>query len=125
MPLPAHDLLAGYAPGSSAFFASPQHTLLAEGVAAQLPPGTTAGSGLGDAARALLAGSARARGTGVVVGAVPFAADRPAALFVPDTARWGGALPRRTPPAYVATTVEAGIRPLPEPEEYAAGVRGA
>ncbi|NHC45394.1 isochorismate synthase [Motilibacter aurantiacus] len=126
MPLPAQHALAGYVPGASAFFASPRHTLLAEGVVARLPDGT-ASSRLGDAVRLLLADAVLAGGPGIVVGAVPFAPGRGAALTVPEQVTWGAPLaaPAPAPALPPPAAGEVVVRPVPEPERYAAGVAAA
>ncbi|NHC14126.1 isochorismate synthase [Motilibacter sp. E257] len=124
MSLPAQQLLAGYAPGTSAFFASPRHTLLAEGVSARLPAGPPPAD-LGAAVRRLLEEATAAGDPAIVVGAVPFDPGRGAALSVPVHATWGAPLSPSVPRPAAPFAAEAVVRPVPEPEDYKAGVAAA
>jgi isochorismate synthase len=126
-----YDLIEEYAPGSSFFFASPRHTLLATGTAVRLPardadlPAYTAG--LLDALR----------GDGappLAVGAVPFADPAGAHLVVPAAAHWAEPLSATRPARGGAALAYAGqrpdhggyeLRPVPEPGEYVRGVEQA
>ncbi|GAA0469874.1 isochorismate synthase DhbC [Paractinoplanes deccanensis] len=121
----AAELLAGYRPGNSSLFASPSGTLLAEGTYFAVPPSGRR-DGLADLAHRVDAvlGVAEAAGHEVrtVVGAVPFAPDAAAHLVVPMRLRRGG------PPAAFAEPTGGlvkEIRPVPEPERYAAAVAEA
>src|SRR5688500_7144994 len=84
------DLLATYRPGSDFFFASPHGTLLAEGTYFAVPPSARPNelADLSDRVSAVL-DLARAAGheDPVVVGAIPFDHDAPAALLVPQRVR--------------------------------------
>ncbi|MEV4401331.1 isochorismate synthase [Actinoplanes sp. NPDC049598] len=120
------ELLAGYRPGSSSLFASPSGTLLAEGTYFAVPPSGRP-DGLADLAHRVDAvlGVAEAAGHEVrtVVGAVPFAPGADAHLVVPMRLRRGG-----PPVASVSDEAAAPvkqIRPVPEPERYAAAVAEA
>lgn len=123
----ATALLDAYRPGTDRFFAAPEATLLARGVHTQVDhderPLTVR------VAQTLR----RARETGddprpLVVGAIPFDRTAPAALAVPETVRWAPAL--RTDPLIALPAPQAAgtgwdVRPVPEPERYAAAVADA
>lgn len=118
----ATALLNEYTPGSR-FLSTPTRTVLGIGVHSEVPHGQRP---LTERVRATLD---TARGVGhatpVVVGAVPFDQDAPAALVVPQTLRTAPPLttdPLVALPVELPTTTDWQIRPVPEPEEYEAGV---
>ncbi|MEU6113453.1 isochorismate synthase [Streptomyces sp. NPDC047117] len=123
----ATALLDGYRPGTDRFLATPHHTLLGRGTAAEVPhdqrPLTERVQDVLDTRRR--AGDAAP----IVVGSLPFAPDAPPALAVPRSVRW--APPLREDPL-VALPAPAGddrgqwdMRPVPEPEQYGAAVAAA
>lgn len=103
------------------FMASPRHTLLAQGVHAAVPHGS---SPLESRVRAALR---QAAGDGldapVVVGAVPFDARRPAALRVARSWRRADPLLGLVPASRAPQS--CAVRQVPEAEVYAAGVAEA
>ncbi|WP_033341851.1 isochorismate synthase DhbC [Catenuloplanes japonicus] len=118
----ATELIDDYRPGSSFFFASPRHTLLAEGIAAVVPgraadlPSYVAG----------MLGALREAGDvrPIATGAIPFADTAAAQLVVPMSARWSAppvnrVLPRPDAPAGYH------VQPVPEPARYTEGVARA
>ncbi|MFG1991009.1 isochorismate synthase [Actinoplanes sp. NPDC048988] len=121
----AAELLAGYRPGRSSLFASPSGTLLAEDTYFAVPPSGRR-DGLADLAHRVDAVLAVAEAAGhevrAVVGAVPFAPGADAHLVVPMRLRRGG------PPAPGVIDLKSPVtrvRPVPEPEKYAAAVADA
>ncbi|MBM2616675.1 isochorismate synthase [Actinoplanes sp. LDG1-06] len=122
----AAELLAGYRPGSSTLFTSPSGTLLAEGEYFAVPQSGRR-DGLADLSRRVDAvlGVAEAAGHEVrtVVGAVPFAPGAPDRLVVPARLRRGSA-PVATPAERSSFRADK-VRPVPEPEQYAAAVAEA
>ncbi|MFC9342232.1 isochorismate synthase DhbC [Streptomyces sp. NPDC057020] len=108
------------------FLATPTRTLLAHGVQREVPHGTApVARRVADALR-----EARSAGlaTPVVIGALPFAQDAPAALVIPEAVRTGPALaydPLVALPAAEPPAVAWSVRPEPEPEVYAKGVASA
>ncbi|PWI42262.1 isochorismate synthase [Streptomyces sp. ICBB 8177] len=122
----ATALLDAYRPGGTAFFGSPTRTLLARGVRARVPHGEAP---LAERVAGTLH-AARAQGIErpVVVGAVPFDADAPARLFVPELLYTATPLERDplialdAPPAGPAAWT---VRPHPEPVVYEAAVAEA
>ncbi|MFH8983880.1 isochorismate synthase DhbC [Streptomyces varsoviensis] len=122
----ATGLLDAYAPGDARFFASPTRTLLAHGVRAEVPhderplPRRVA--------ETLEARRAAGDPAPLVVGAVPFDQDAPAALAVPETARWAPPLaedPLIALPAAAPEATRWQIRPVPEPAVYGDAVAEA
>ncbi|MET9255598.1 isochorismate synthase [Streptomyces sp. NPDC003717] len=123
----ATALLESYRPAGDRFLATPHRTLLGRGTAAEIPhtPAPPA-----ERVREALA---RLRRPGapapVVMGALPFAPDAPAALAVPDTVRW--APPLREDPLIALPVPEDPDRPawrvreVPEAARYGAAVAGA
>ncbi|GAA4823459.1 isochorismate synthase [Streptomyces ziwulingensis] len=123
----ATSLLDAYQPAGDRFLATPHRTLLGRGTAVGIPH---------DSRPAALRvketlGALRRSGTAapVVVGALPFAPDAPAALAVPETVHW--APPLREDPL-VALHVPDGadrpewrVREVPAPEHYGAAVASA
>ncbi len=117
----ASDLLAAYLTGSF-YFSSARGTMLADGVHSRV--GADAGPRAAAADQALRAAAAAGLPDPVVVGAVGFRPEARASLVVPAVVRRAGA------PEYLTVPdVHAGagwrVRPLPEPEGYADGVRRA
>ncbi|MFD4135977.1 isochorismate synthase, partial [Streptomyces goshikiensis] len=89
----ATALLDAYRPGDH-FLSTPTRTLLADGVRASVAPGDAP---LTERVRAALADAAHDGDLWpMILGAVPFDPDEPAALVVPE--RGGGGPPRRTHP---------------------------
>ncbi|PAU44684.1 isochorismate synthase, partial [Streptomyces albireticuli] len=78
----ATSLLDAYEPGRARFFASPTRTLLAHGVRAEVPHGTT--PLVRRVTETLDAQLLAGHEAPVVIGAVPFAPTAPAALAVPE-----------------------------------------
>lgn len=122
----ATALLDAYAPGDARFFASPTRTLLAHGVRAEVPhDARPLPVRVAETLDAQLRGGNRAP---VVVGAVPFDHTAPAALAVPEVARWAPALcedPLVGIPAPVPGAGGWQVRPVPAPDVYGAGVAEA
>ncbi|XZG69921.1 isochorismate synthase [Chitinibacteraceae bacterium HSL-7] len=117
------DLLARWTGDSPYFFATPDHAMLASGVRERISTSAASGTLLRDVDAAL----ARARASGVarpiVVGAIPFAPDEPAALFVPEHVEWSAALP----PRELARQPELSLalQQVPPARDYASGVTRA
>lgn len=117
----ATALLDAYRPGGDCrFFASPARTLLAHGARHQVPHGD---SPLAErVAETMAAAESEGGAAPVVVGAVPFRTEEPAALVVPQAVRW--APPLRTDPliALPGPPADAGeawrMRPMPEAHTY-------
>ncbi len=108
------DLLDDYRPGAF-LFASPDGSLLAEGIHAHV---TAVGSPSGLAARVDAAlRSAKAAGIAdpIVVGALPFRRDAPAHLVVPRSVRRGPALAAAPVPA---ASADWSIRAVPAAADY-------
>ncbi|MFC7302947.1 isochorismate synthase DhbC [Streptomyces monticola] len=122
----ATALLDAYRPGDTRFFASPTRTLLAHGVRAEVPHDARP---LAERVAETLRDQARAgNGAPVVVGAVPFDHGAPAALAVPEAARWAPALkedPLVGIPAPAPAAADWDVRQVPAPEAYAASVAEA
>ncbi|MFD0549253.1 isochorismate synthase DhbC [Streptomyces rectiviolaceus] len=123
----ATALLDAYRPGDTRFFASPTRTLLAHGTAAEVPHDERP---LTERVAATLDAQLRAGNHApVVVGSIPFDPTAPAALAVPEAARWAPAL--RTDPLVALPTeppATAGgwkVREAPSGAEYAASVEAA
>ena len=125
----AADLLTGYRPGTSFFFASPHGTILTDGAYFAVPRSTRA-EGLADLPGRVAAVLDLARAAGhddpVVVGAVPFDHQDQAHLVVPDQVRRAGPL-SAAPPVTASEFVDEDpavpvVTPQPAPEVYAAAV---
>lgn len=123
----ATALLEAYRPGTDRFLATPRHTLLGSGTRAPVPHDDRP---LTLRVREVLDASRGAGGPApVVVGSVPFAPDGTAALAVPETLRWAGALRADPLIALHGPEVEPGddwrIREVPAAEEYSEAVAAA
>ncbi|MER5963468.1 isochorismate synthase DhbC [Streptomyces sp. NPDC002057] len=108
------------------FLATPTRTLLAHGVQREVPHGTAPVAERVTAA--LRAARSDRRAAPVVIGALPFEQDAPAALVIPETVRTGPALaydPLVALPAAEPSAASWTVRPEPEPEVYAKGVASA
>ncbi|MEV7345320.1 isochorismate synthase [Streptomyces sp. NPDC093544] len=82
----ATALLDAYRPGRDRFLASPRHTLLGRGTAAEIPHDTRP---LAGRVREVLDARRRAGDPApIVVGSLPFAPDAPPSLAVPESVRW-------------------------------------
>ncbi|WP_329549533.1 isochorismate synthase [Streptomyces sp. NBC_01356] len=82
----ATALLDAYRPGTDRFLASPRHTLLGRGTAAEIPHDTRP---LARRVREVLDARRRAGVPApIVVGSLPFAPDAPPSLAVPESVRW-------------------------------------
>ncbi|WP_330237777.1 isochorismate synthase DhbC [Streptomyces sp. NBC_00525] len=121
----ATSLLDAYTPGAR-FLATPGRTLLADGPARQVPHGARP---VDQRVTAALAEAADAgQDAPVVLGAIPFDHTAPAALSVPERLRTAPPLssdPLIALPSSPAASPDWGIRPVPEPDVYAAGVASA
>ncbi|KPC83910.1 MULTISPECIES: isochorismate synthase DhbC [Streptomyces] len=121
----ATSLLDAYGPGAS-FLATPRRTLLAHGAGRQVPHDERPLDVRVDATLAEAGAAGQARP--LVIGAIPFDHEAPAALNVPTAVRV--ALPLASDPLIalpvgVSGAVDWRIRPVPEPGVYAAGVASA
>ncbi|MEK9520902.1 isochorismate synthase DhbC [Streptomyces venezuelae] len=108
------------------FLATPTRTMLAHGVQREVPHGTAPVAER--VAEALRAARSEGRTAPVVIGALPFEQDAPAALVIPETVRTGPALaydPLVALPAAETPATAWTVRPEPEPEVYAKGVATA
>ncbi len=124
--LPA-QILAGYVPGSSFFFASPRRTLLARGTFATVshPGGPEALSRLPERVAAALFEARHAdHDIPIAVGAIPFHASSPAQLVVPLTLQRAGSLELEAL-APRAPTPRFSIQFVPEPAVYCRAVEQA
>ncbi|MEV0275795.1 isochorismate synthase DhbC [Streptomyces sp. NPDC050610] len=122
----ATGLLDAYAPGDTRFFASPTRTLLAHGVRAEVPHDERPLARR--VAETLEARRAAGDPAPIVVGAVPFDQDAPAALAVPESTRWAPPLaedPLIALPAAAPEATRWRIRPAPEPAGYGDAVAEA
>ncbi|GAA2955808.1 MULTISPECIES: isochorismate synthase DhbC [Streptomyces] len=121
----ATSLLDAYTPGAR-FLATPGRTLLAQGDARQVPHDERP---LDERVRATLAeAGAAGQESPVVIGAIPFDHEAPAALSVPTALRTAPPLasdPLIALPVGVPDSTDWRIRPVPEPEVYGAGVASA
>ncbi|WP_405933318.1 isochorismate synthase [Streptomyces sp. NBC_00827] len=82
----ATALLDAYRPGTDRFLASPRHTLLGRGTAAEIPHDTRP---LARRVREVLDARRRAGAPApIVVGSLPFAPDAPPSLAVPESVSW-------------------------------------
>jgi len=120
-------LLDDYFPGTDRFLATPRHTLLGRGTAAEVPHDARP---LTRRVRDVLAARRTPDGPApIVVGSLPFAPDAPPALAVPESVRW--APPLRDDPftglPVPRTEGEPGwtVREVPEPERYGEAVAAA
>ncbi|MGW6414083.1 isochorismate synthase DhbC [Streptomyces sp. NPDC055055] len=108
------------------FLATPTRTLLAHGVLREVPHGAAP---VAERVSAALAEARDGRhAASVVLGAIPFDQDAPAALVVPGTVRTGPALasdPLVALPADAPRAAAWTVRPHPEPEHYSQGVAAA
>ncbi|MER0245855.1 isochorismate synthase [Streptomyces sp. HSW2009] len=122
----ATALLDAYAAGDARFFASPTRTLLAHGVRAEVPHDARP---LPERVAETLAGQPTLDGRPpLVVGAVAFDQDAPAALAVPETVRWAPPLAQDPLIALPVARPEPtgwSVRPVPEPAAYGAAVAAA
>ncbi|GFN29835.1 isochorismate synthase DhbC [Paenibacillus xylaniclasticus] len=125
----AVQLLEEYRPGSSFFLSTPEHTMLAEGVFAELPAvvGADSMKQLTDSAAELLCEAVRSgHRAPVLLGAIPFDYTKPAKLVIPK-------MLRRSGPLQLSAKAEARnraqltyrVEPFPSPETYARGVQSA
>ncbi|MFH8755795.1 isochorismate synthase DhbC [Streptomyces atroolivaceus] len=121
----ATSLLDAYTPGAH-FLATPRRTLLAHGAARQVPHDERT---LDERVNATLAAAGAAgQHSPVVIGAIPFDHDAPAALSVPAAPRIALPLasdPLIALPAGVSGSADWRIRPVPGPDVYGAGVASA
>ncbi|MFE6129829.1 chorismate-binding protein, partial [Streptomyces sp. NPDC056437] len=122
----ATALLDAYRPDTDRFFASPTRTLLARGDGLPVPHDARPLTERVDdvLAQACAAGLPEP----VVMGAIPFDASTPAALAVPGQVQRGPALgrdPLIALPAPKPQDITWDIRPVPEPDAYAAAVAAA
>lgn len=121
----ATSLLDSYTPGDH-FLATPGRTLLAHGAARPVPDDARP---LDERVDATLAEAAAAgQESPLVIGAIPFDPEAPAALSVPAAPRIAPPLasdPLIALPADVTGPAHWRIRPVPEPEVYGAGVASA
>lgn len=118
----AGELLRLYRPGAGVF-ASPERSMLSQGVHAVLPDGP-ADTLVARAWRLLdeVARSGAARP--LLLGAVPFRTDRPARLFVPDGVVFGHGVERPVlPPSPGPRAAAQALRECPTPEGYCQQVR--
>ncbi|MEV0012386.1 isochorismate synthase [Streptomyces sp. NPDC047973] len=123
-PHPVHeaaDLLAAYLTGSF-YFSSARGTMLADGVYSRVQK--TTGPRAAAAARALEEAASAGLPSPVVVGAVGFSPEAQASLVVPAAVRRAGA-PGYLPGPATPAGQRWRVRPVPEPEGYADGVRRA
>ncbi|MFG2895744.1 isochorismate synthase [Streptomyces zaomyceticus] len=108
------------------FLATPTRTLLAHGVQREVPHGPAPVAER--AVAALREARSEGRAAPVVIGALPFEPDAPAALVIPEALRTGPALafdPLVALPAAEPPAVAWAVRPEPDPEVYAKGVASA
>ncbi|UOD28191.1 isochorismate synthase [Massilia violaceinigra] len=123
----AADLCAHYEAGAT-LFSSPGHTLLASGKRSILAP--QSGAALADAAASLLRAARRdGEALPVMIGAVPFLADAPAHLFIPEhvlIATGPANLPAATPQAPAARArFPRTIAAVPNQDQYRSAVARA
>jgi isochorismate synthase len=120
----AEKLLSGYRSNDPFFFATPEHTLLAQGHYARVPHAV----GLPELSRVVAEELKAARRNGhphpVVVGAIPFDPRQPARLSIPHQVVFAGPLSRRgevferRPSSYT-------VQPVPAAQVYADAVAAA
>ncbi|WP_426570330.1 isochorismate synthase [Streptomyces canus] len=116
----ATALLDAYRAGTDRFLASPHHTLLGNGAAADVPHDTRP---LTWRVRAVLDARRRAGAPApIVVGSVPFASDAPHSLVSPRSVQWAPPLsgdPLITLPAPLPQEgTDWQVREVPAPERY-------
>ncbi|BCL29724.1 isochorismate synthase [Streptomyces aurantiacus] len=123
----ATALLDAYRPATDRFLASPGHTLLGRGTAAEIPHDARP---LPHRVREVLA----ARRCGgdpapVVVGSLPFAPDAPPSLAVPESVRWAPPLREdpliALPVPFAQDAADWRMCETPTPERFAAAVASA
>ncbi|MBU8787673.1 MULTISPECIES: isochorismate synthase DhbC [Bacillus] len=122
---PADQLLREYRPDAAFFFSSPERTILAKGVFAEVPEeGGHRLEHLAQQAASILKDAEQSgRQNPIIVGAVPFDETKPAQLTVPNEVWCAGPLTLEQDaqihpgpgPAY-------DIEPIPQPGEYMRGV---
>lgn len=120
----AESLLAGYGSKNPFFFATPEHTLLAQGRHATVPPVKN----LAVLSRVVEVELKKARNKGhpnpIAMGAIPFDAKQPACLCIPEHVLYAGPLSRRA--EFVAPRAGSfTITPQPARQVYADGVAEA
>ncbi len=121
----AGDLLRLYRPGASVY-ASPRRSLIAQGTHVALPHGPAAT--LAQRASQLLADVKRDDSARpVLMGAVPFCADNPARLFVPEGVVFGLGVEGQPPQRLKAAPPRRAeaLRPVPTPAGYRRNVQQA
>jgi isochorismate synthase len=123
----ATGLIDVYRPATDRFLASPRHTLLGRGTAAEIPDG---GDPLAVRVRETLGARRRAGDPRpVVIGALPFAPDAAPMLAVPESVRW--APPLREDPLIALRVPDADgrtdwqVTEVPAAERYTAAVAAA
>ena len=120
----AEHLLAGYRSESPFFFATPEHTLLAQGHYATVPQVKN----LSVLSRVVEVELKKAKSKGhpnpIVVGAIPFDATQPACLTIPHHVLYAGPLARQAE-LVCARAGAFTITPQPAPQVYADGVAAA
>ncbi|MFI6765337.1 isochorismate synthase [Streptomyces sp. NPDC050355] len=130
----ASALLGACRPGEDRFLATPRHTLLARGTAAEIPHDERPLSRR--VHEALDARRHAGEPAPIVVGSLPFAPDAPPALAVPESVQWAPPLhedPLLAPPAAAGrgplTSVPAAadwqVREVPSPARYGEVVAAA
>ncbi|WP_019549692.1 isochorismate synthase [Streptomyces sulphureus] len=122
----ATALLDAYGATRDRFLATPRHTLLTHGTAAELPHD---GRPFTRAVAELLASRAESGdGPALVAGALPFDPEQPPAVAAPLSVEWGPALrtdPLVALPGAPVEPTEWRITPVPTPEAYEAAVAEA
>lgn len=121
----AEHLLAGYRRENPFFFATPEHTLLAQGHYAAVPPMKN----LAVLSRVVEVELKKAKNQGhpnpIVVGAIPFDARQPACLCIPQQVLRAGPLTSRPERELPQQAGSFAITPQPAPQVYADGVARA
>jgi isochorismate synthase len=124
----AEQLLSGYCSEAPFFFATPEHTLLAQGRHAVIPRAANPA----ELSQVVDTQLKKARSDGhadpVVVGAIPFDARQPACLFIPRQVLRAGPLGPDPVQSGMQASVRTGtysITPNPAPQVYADGVAEA
>ncbi|MFT4167186.1 MAG: hypothetical protein QM650_18260 [Microlunatus sp.] len=120
--LPAESLIEAYAAREQFLFVSPQSSLLAAGVAVDIPAAPD-GLDLGEYALNRLRTTDHVALPPIVVGALPFRRDRPANLVVPRQLRRGGPLGSVGGPTDPAARLM--LRAVPERADYRSAVRAS
>ncbi|WFP50546.1 isochorismate synthase [Methylomonas sp. EFPC3] len=120
----AGTLLSRFGTASSFFMATPELTLHGIGVRDQLHTG--ADQSMEDALQRLFAlNREHGDASSIAVGALPFAADAPAVLFIPERLELAGRLERRGAPPAGPAVGGAATQERPSRERYAQGVAQA